>query len=167
MPSSACCWGKMTVLFYKVRTWWHLEFWSSCVGQHSTHYDFPRVFLLNLKFMCLVFGGIYGNSFWSFTSYSIMLSLYAKLNQSFLELTELLECIGHYSVFQFLFLKHYSNQAFLPEIEKERRKSMSPTPLCHRPLNPHCLSCTVTQRHHGNHQSRPSSLRWCSFSVSC
>jgi len=47
-----------------------------------------------------------------------MLSLYVKLNQSFLEFIELLECIGHYSVFQFLFLKHYSNQAFLPEIEK-------------------------------------------------
>lgn len=68
--------------------------------------------------MCLAFGGIYGNSFWSFTSYSIMLSLYVKLNQSFLEFIELLECIGHYSVFQLLFLKHYSNQAFLPEIEK-------------------------------------------------
>lgn len=52
---------------------WSFE--SSFVWRHPACYDLPRLFLLSLKFMCLVFGGIYGNSFWSFTSYRIMLPL--------------------------------------------------------------------------------------------
>lgn len=144
IPSSACGCGERTAVSQTMLEpdyGWSLE--TSFVWQHPTRYDFPRLFLLSLKFICLVFGGIYGNSFWSFTSYRIMWPLCVKLNQDFLEFVRLLRCIGH-CVLQFLFLKYDFYQTslwFLSETEKGEGDSCL-TLLCHSPINMSVFRCS-------------------------
>lgn len=128
---------------------WSFE--SSFVWRHPACYDLPRLFLLSLKFMCLVFGGIYGNSFWSFTSYRIMLPLCVQAKSEPFRIRKTAQMYWAFCspifVSQILVLRGLCDSCLN---RKRQGDSVPHTRLCHPPISMSVL-CTVTQRHHDKH----------------